>query len=341
MKKLIVTLALAAPLAHADPADNYLNFILQIQNNASQTTHKIDDIDPRGSRKALEGVQGSAVFQLWTIHRETGAEYLLDEKTVSSYHPEATISISSDDPYRVVPRTRIDQPFTVTYTVSGLKPSDPNAHAAAKAVVLNHQVTTFEKGEFSETAQAATKISQRELNRNATTVENHPTSVTSDDLPSTAGVEEITIYAKPDYGAEDPTMLARQKVHVWPLARGVITGIIEGETYANLPNISVELRDLYPDSETYLRIYKGNPTRTPSDPIIVNTSNIKISDVIPQSRTFLVTTLNDFLEDDGTYTIEIAHVTPFESAEAPAQLSPVTFHLKRALKINGQLNSSE
>lgn len=341
MKISLLTLLATASLLSADPAEDYLNFILQIQNNEDQTTHKIDDIDPQGSRNALQGIYGSSVFQLWTIHKESGAEYLLDEKTVSSYHPQAEIKITSLDPYSVTPRIRVGEEFTVSYTISGLRPDETDAQEAAKSVIFDQSVISFGDGEREHTSTAHVSSTQTELHKNGSDISQWTSSVIGEDVRFVAGEEEFTIYAKPDYGVEDATMLARAKVQVWPMATATISGSDQNEVYKTLPPIKISLKDLYPDSNTFLIYYKGPHSVHPSNIKLINTANVTISDVKPQNREFTIGNLNDFITEDGIYTVEIFHKTPFELNNDAVPLGSATMTLKKSIEFNGQLNSAE
>ena len=81
----------------------YRNKIIQVIENPldinNPTLRYLNPIAADGTAYAPEGVTGRSIFQLWTVHETTGADYMLDEKTVSSYHPQAQISITSLDPY--------------------------------------------------------------------------------------------------------------------------------------------------------------------------------------------------------------------------------------------------
>jgi len=341
MKTSLFTLLATSSLLCADPVDDYLNFILQIQNNEAQTTHKIDDIDPQGSRSALQGVYGSSVFQLWTIHKETGAEYLLDEKTVSSYHPQAEIKIKSLDPYSVTPRIRIGESFDISYTISGLRPNDPEAQDAAKSVIFDRKVISFGDGERELTSNANETNQQTTLDKNGSQDTRWTSSVLGTDVRFAAGEEEFTIFANPDYGVEEATMLARAKLQVWPMASATISGFDPEEVYESLPSIKISLKDLYPESNTFLAYYEGGYTPNPTNIKLINTANINISDVKPQNREFTISNLNDFITEDGTYTVAIFTKTPFELGSDAVPLGTATMILKKSIKFNGQLNSHE
>lgn len=329
------SLALLASLSIAsanDESANYLNFIVQIHSDANVDTVKIDDLSPEGSGNALEGVSGSSVFQLWTVHRTQGTTHLLDEKIVSSYHPQAVIAIKTGDPYKGIPRTRVDQPFTVEYTMSGLVTNDPDVQDAAKSAILQHDVTDY--AQTSSEVQAT----QSDITQNGTATDTRVTSIQSADLTRVSGEESFTILARPDYGVDKTHMLASAKVQIWPIARASMSGFDTSKTYLNLPDIHVDLQDLYPDSTTYIRLYKGNPTANPSKVHIINTSYVIIDDTNPQDRKFSISGSELGITESGEYTMEIIHETPF-GADVLSQTYPLK--KKNNIKVVGSLNSSD
>lgn len=363
--RTILTALIASTVATqaADESANYLNFIIQIQNNKNKTTHKMDDITPNGNGTALKGVTKSSTFQLWTIHRETGKEYLLDEKIVSAYHPKATITITSQDPYTGIPRTRVDHPFEVKYKINGLKVGQADAPAAAKSVTLQHVVTSYGAAPADDNQQTgggllgglvggiggavddtvggllSVLLPEVEMTKNGITKETRMTSIQADDLTTASGEETFTIFAKPDYGVEESAMLANAKVQIWPIAQGSITGFESGQPYNKLPDIKIDLKDLYPSSTTYVRAYKGDPTDSPVNPIIINTSYIIIDDVKTVDREFALTGLDAFMSEAGTYTLELLHVTPF-GVDMLYQTSGDLVK-KDSIKVIGTLGGSE
>lgn len=339
MKKLLTTLLLATPLAQADNKA-YLNFIIQIQGNPINTTHKIDDIDASGKETALQGVFGSSVFQLWTIHRSDWTEYLLDEKTVSSYHPQATLQITSADPYEAVPRTRVDKPFNIKYTIDGIITNDPSVQDAAKSVVFDHRIYKYASGASSVPEGAAHTVKNHDpISKNGTfNINNIYTEIQSTDLPRARGEEIFSIYANPDFGVVGATLLAQQRVQIWPIAYGSISGIDTTTEYSKIPDITINLVDLYPDSSTYVRYYKGAPTAAPASAVNVNSSYVTIDDVEPVNRSYILTSLNEKIKEDGQYTVEIIHTTPF-GADLLAQVYPLK--VERAIEVNGNITSSE
>ena len=334
MKTLPIFLIASLSIALAeDESANYLSFIMQVQNDEHNTTHKIDDVSPIGNGNALEGVTGSSVFRLWTIHRTKGTEHLLDEKVVSSYHPEAKIKITTLDPYKGVPRTRVDQPFTVTYTINGLVTDDPTVQDAAKSVILEHTTKSFQTDSTVTTNKEYSTIA-----KNDTIQETRVTTVQAPDLTQASGIEKFTIFARPDYGVEESHRLARAKVQIWPIARATMTGFDTGKQYLQLPDVHIDLKDLYPDSTTYVRVYEGQPRANPAQVHIINTSYVIIDDTAPKDRKFSLSGKELGITQSGTYTLEIIHETPFG-----ADILSQTYPLKKKgnIKVIGNLNTSE
>jgi hypothetical protein len=105
--------------------------------------------------------------------------------------------------------------------------------------------------------------------------------------------------------------LDSQRLQVWPIASGAMSGIDTSVRYTEIPTIYVQLTDLYPKSETYVRAYHGSPTDSPVDPFLIPASYVKIADAIPQSRDLILKDVDDLFEKEGPYTLELIHETPF------------------------------
>ena len=347
--KSTLPIALIASLGIAtagDESENYLNFIVQKHIGTHGVPTKIDDLASFGSSTALDGVTGSSVFQLWTVHRTNATAHLLDEKIVSSYHPEAKIVITSRDPHPGIPRTRVDQPFTVDFTVSGLITNDEDVQDAAKSVVLEHKITSYQDGgvagdpevDTTNTVGGLVDTIQGVISQNGTTSENRLTMLKAPDLTKVSGEEEFTIYARPDFGVNESHQLASAKVQIWPIASASMTGIDTSKKYMQLPDVHIDLKDLYPDSTTYVRIYEGKPATSPKEVHIINTSYVIIDDTKPQDRKFSLSGSELGISTSGDYTLEIVHVTPF-GVDLLSQTYPL--NKKNKIRVIGNLNSSE
>jgi hypothetical protein len=175
------------------------------------------------------------------------------------------------------------------------------------------------------------------LDQNGDAVINHPvSSIAGEDLTTVEGEEEFTAYAISETGAGEE-ILDSAVVQVWPIALATITGLTSGESYDVVPTVQIVLADLYPDSETYLRIYKGLPGAG-GDPIEVSDSYVIIEDIVPQDRLVTLSDLDAMLPDEGTYTFEVIHTTPF-GTELLDQVYPVV--INRTLEIRGTLFAKE
>lgn len=338
MKRTSLLLLCTAGLLTAD--DRYTNEIRVFHEDGTQYTLIVN---PEGSQTDTRGVLGSVRYSLFTIKNEDNTPYFLDEKTVSSYHPQATVKIVSSDPYEAIPRTRVDKPFSVEYTISGLVTDDPDVQDAAKSVIFDHRHVQYPAGGTEADSKAKYTVHDHDpVTTNGThTLSNILSQIQSDNLPDARGEEIFTIYSNPDWGiAPDASMLASARVQVWPIAKGTISGINTSLDYSKLPDINVNLVDLYPSSTTYVRLYKGSPTSTPNPDtcVKVNTSYVIIDDVKPVNRDYILTELDKKIPDDATYTVELIHETPF-GADLLAQIYPLK--IKRSIKINGSVNSSE
>ena len=249
------------------------------------------------------------------------------------------MNITSTDPYTAIPRTRVDHPFTVHYTVSGIVTNDPNVQDAAKSVVFQHDVVHYQPGTNQPDPTVDCDCNEHSvISTNGSFTDTHMTSLHGSDMTKVRGEEMFSIYANPDFGVVGASLLAQKKVQVWPIASASITGIDGTEEYLEVPEFTVNLVDLYPSSTTFVRYYKSAPSGSPANVKYINTSFVTINDVKPQNRVFNVSALNNLIEEDGAYTIEVLHQTPF-GYDLLAQHYPLK--VKRGIKIRGNVNSSE
>lgn len=319
--KYFLTLLTASTLSVQ--ADDYVNFLRQVQNDASQTTHEVSGLANKGSRAAMAGVTTSSVFELWAVNTTTAEEHLLDVKTVSSYHPEAELSITSADPYTLIPRTRADQPFIVTYTIKGLL-DDPDAPDAAKSVVLDQVIQQEGSGASSNV--------QLTLDENETKAFIYP-AMSGIDTSSYKGSQSFTLYAHPDQHFETATELATQDVIIFPVVSGSMTGVENGETYASAPTIGINITNLYPRSDAFVRVTSASSGETK---IVENSvTENPHEDVWDFTKTLSGAAF--IANEDGDYTIELCSNSPF----GIEVLQSANFTIKTTLEINGSLNSSE
>ncbi len=249
----------AARLFAADPNDTlYKNFIRQDQLSTGVSYDAI--VASKGQAPSNNKIEEKgALFTLWTIDQKTAKDYLLDEKIVGAYLPAAEIKITSRDTYAVTPRTRVDQPFTVTTTVSGLLTGDKLPLAAKQALFEQH-VAAYPKENpvLDPTLVLATLPTYQEnLTENKTTSYTYYSSIKNSDPTKASGEEHFAVFSLPD-GDIEKAKIASAHIQVWPVASATMEGATNGQVFKfEAPTITLTLSDLYPRSDTYLMIYKG------------------------------------------------------------------------------------
>ena len=329
------TLALSAAVA---APEEYVNFVRQVQSDSGVEWDVT--VTPRGQMLSPEGVgpKGS-LYRLWSLHSLTASEYLLDEEFVSSYSPVATIEILTADPYETIPRTRVDQPFVVNIEIGGLLRPDRRGRipVAATTVHLLHEGFVYPEGEHT-LANVQDPVGEELISgyikRNGVTTLRFPwTNLSGPDLTKLEGEEVFTVSSLEDYGVTE-SVLQSAKVQIWPLAEGSIGGVDPTVVYTDVPDVTVTLRDLYPDSTTHVRVYMGPPNGSPSKSRDLPTSYVVIDDVIPQNRTVVLDDLDEIMEETGSYTLEVLHTTPF-GTEILDRFHPIK--VSRGIKVRGTL----
>lgn len=335
-------LALCSSFLQASP-EEYVNFVRQIQQDSGIEWDM--GIRSEGVKISPTGVSAAgSFFELWSIHDQSVTEYRLDEQYVTAYTPNASISIITGDPYRAVPRTRVDQPFQVQISVRGLiDESDPNyatAPDAAKWVDYTNYAFAYPEGVYSfegEKNPVGTVVTEGYMEQTAdTTVTFAATNLTGPDLTRVSGEEVFTITAQADFGVS-ATILDSEKVQIWPIATGEISGLSPSRYYEEVPPVSVNLENLYPDSTTYLRVYEGPRREYPGKTKAVNSSYVIIEDSIPRDRDLTVKGIDQYFTEEGLHTIELLHRTPFGTD----LLDSAEVNVDRTIEINGGVVDQE
>ena len=151
-----------------------------------------------------------------------------------------------------------------------------------------------------------------------------------------SGEEVFTITAQADFGVS-ATILDSEKVQIWPIATGTISGLDPSRYYEEIPPVSVNLENLYPDSTTYLRVYQGPRREDPGKTQPVNSSYVIIEDSIPRSRDMVVRSMDQYFTEEGLHTIELLHRTPFGTD----LLDSTEINVDRTIEINGGVVDQE
>ncbi len=341
--KLLLVLSLLPVMtgvANGQAGAVFTNFVRQVQ----LPTNVIWDVSvlPTGEQLSPLAIDpGGARFELWTVKSDPLTVYLLDTKYVGTYVPMAGVVIRTEDPntYTAIPRTRADRPFIVDVTTSGLR-SEDDAPEASKSVKLLRHVQSYGidgTGEGIDRDQALL-TDQRLLVNNATHRLSYPlTSIPGADRSKVRGEERFSVFSLEDYQAP-ASQLASMFVQIWPVADGSISGISQNELVRfALPQITITLNDLYPDSRTYAQVYKGEP-QAGVQGIVIPGSALIVYDSVPQSR--VLPPINGWdavIDSDGRWTLEVLTVTPF----GVDRLAHVTFEVDRTIEMNGTFTTIE
>lgn len=339
MKTVSLFLALSALPALAGPA-TYVNFVRQNQ----QGTNVIWDmpVAPTGAAPSALSIETSgSLFQLWTIEQSTTTkDYLLDQKLVGAYLPKADMKITTLDPNGAVLRTRVDKPFTVEINVAGLMTGTGLPDASTK-VLLEQHIQAYAAGQTAlepATVLSNTPLTAGYLTANGQSVLQFPaSSLKAADPTKATGEEYFVVHALPD-GTLTQTQIASACVTVYPVASGSITGLIAGTEYRyQLPNVQLNLNDLYPRSNTMFVLYQGAQNSGVNGTLLKSfawddpkhtTSRIISSDE-----------LGSRITKDGTYTVALMSETVYGTE---LLCPPVTFSVKRTLSVNAmQVNFSD
>ncbi len=318
------------------PPPQYTNFIRQIH----MTTNVQWDVSvaQNGSQLApFPILLGGSRFELWSIKSTPLTSYLLDTRYVNTYVPAAEVTVHSEDPYSVIPRTRADRPFWVDVTISGLLngTDDPEP---SKKVTLMHHVQSYGTGDgIGIDRSLATLVSTSEPHHNGTFTLNYAiTQVPGADRSKVRGEERISVFSITDYQAP-ASQLAAQFIQIWPVADGAVSGITPNGLYkGKMPNFSIALNDLYPSSRTFAQVYKGDP-QDGVQGVIIPGSALVINHTVPQTRILNIADWDNVFDADGRWTMEVLTLTPF----GIDRLSSVTFDLDRTIHVNGSVSSIE
>ncbi len=82
------------------------------------------------------------------------------------------------------------------------------------------------------------------------------------------------------------------------------------------------MHDLYPASSTYVRAYFGEPTTNPTEAFMLQGSYVLLNDSVPQERSMTIDDIDEKFNKEGSYTLELIHVTPF-GVDLLAQFYPL------------------
>lgn len=337
MKTLICSLGILGAVAPGTMAQMWTNFIRQTQY-PSGVQWDVPVASAGNQLSPLPVDQSGARFELWTVKSQPVVSYLLDSQYVGTYVPSAGVVFSSEDPYAVIPRTRADRPFTVEITVSGLLDT-AEAPPASKSVQLRRYVQDYgAEGTGEElNRDLATLLSEATIQSNGTTILSYAiTAIPGADRSRVRGEERFAVYSLPDYQAAED-QLASAYIQIWPLASGSISGLSQGvKIKAAAPTLTLTLENLYPSSQTYAQVYRGDPVLGTQGAIVPG-SALVVNDSVPRNATLSVAEWDEVLTEDGRWTLELLTSTVF----GLERLACVSFDLDRTIRLNGSVTTAD
>lgn len=261
---------------------------------------------------------------------------LLAEKTVGTYIPEASITLTSQDSH-IPARTRADQPYQLQINVGKLPPLEEQVPAGSPRIVsveqsykLYHPTLFLPAGTGAGEGRYSSGL---ELSKNGT----FSLPSVYQQLPGTAPTQstgEETFTATVKIGANNTkSSIASGTIQIWPVAKVEIQGIPANARFLNVPtNIQVDMSNLYPDSVTYARIYSG-PPKLGATGNTIGSSVISYNTYSPQKAVVPLSGLGSFIDADGIYTVEVVTITPFNNRQ-PERVAYASFEIDRTIEVN-------
>lgn len=341
-------------------AESYLNFLRQTHYDSGVVWDF--PIGSSGTMPSPLGVgELGSLYELWALDTESASQIELRREMVSTYSPQISVTFETADPYQLAPRTRVDQPFTARVSIAGSDPDWKNSLAETIGTFdIVHLGFLFPGNDYTlDDAGGANEpqvIRQFRITENGEYVFQFPmTNLTGADMTKLVGAEFFAITSPDRYNSghgnnadgvdgDNPGLAKKldiilsdevlensyvvgnifewSMVQIWPIAEGSIEGIDGNMIYGKVPPVSLRLVDLYPDSTTYLRVYKGSPNPAPANLIKIGPAAVVIHDSTPQDRTIVVSDLDKYLPEEGSYTLEVIHTTPF-GTEILSQFYPL------------------
>jgi len=257
--------------------------------------------------------QAGSKFELLAMRVSPPALYVLDTAVVSPYLPNASVTIRSEDPYPLLPRTRADRPFHVDVKVQGIVNTEQTPNSM-KGVTLARHVQSYGPGGTGAQLDRnqATLLSESPITTDGEqTLTFAVTSVPEVAGQETRGEERFSLVSLADYWLPEPLTLRSRSIQIWPVAGGSISGIAPGQTVGPaVPEVTIQLNDLYPSSTTFAQVYPGSPQSGVTGTILPG-STITLDDSVPADRTLVLGGYGSAFHSDGLWTLEILTQTPF------------------------------
>jgi hypothetical protein len=347
--RTILVLVASSSWALSVETISYRNYIQQISqpDGATWLLDNQPSASPAGGTlspwQITENATG-ADFQLWTVKTSslTGlTSYLLGTSSVGTYLPVASVTITSEDPYTIIPRTRVGRPFTVTVAVAGLKAGalDP---VASKSVTLRRSVQSFVQvagGSSANVANDTILTPETSITTNGNTVMNFATTmVPGTDPTKVQGEDRFAVRSLDDYQMPARNLSTPQYIQIFPQSTGTITGITEGLVVRfAMPPFTAIFHNCYPGSRNYTQVYKGSPRDGVVGNVIPAGQRQLTSETLPTELSLPVSNYDAVFDSDGVWTMELRTKSVFDDM----LLYRVSFTLDRQIEMNGTFTTIE
>lgn len=321
-----------------------------IQTQISGATGLPELVVHKGTKPSLPiGTNGSR-FELWGWQLNGSTimeENLLATTEVGTYKPQAIIIIATLDPYTGFLRSRVDQPFTVTYKISGLKPSGPGNPISSQKVRVEHYADLYVAGCYDGTQVASrTLVRSFEITTNGDTPFTFPvTNITATDLAKRAGRERFIVYGLAD-GTTSERIIAQANLEIYPLPEGNLANLDPLKIYRSLPPFTATVLRSYPLSSTWVELYQGNYSATKRGTTLGTTRETP-SLLYPEPAALLTfdtfpIALQPTVNGSVTFVVRTSSPYPGESIQDGGMiLSYATIQMKTNLTLNTMLTTVE
>lgn len=282
--------------------------------------------------------------------------YLLDTKLIGTYNPVVSVTIDTEDDYvrgdptgtTFVKRTRADRPYTMNIHVEGLV--DASTSTAERTVYLAVNGRNFDATTYSGLNQPQYLLDDSNLENGDYVFGPLYHQLNSPTVSSGNGEQSFTIVRYASYLVPD-TILMQPKIEIWPVPVATAANVSPGQVFIDrIPSIVVSFQHLYPDSRTYVQLYKGGQVLGTVGTLVngterrfgrhYNPEQVEEPTNVPQSFSISIDDLSNYTPDDGHYTLEVITHTPFFN-RAPERLFHVTFEVDRVITSRGQISTRE
>ncbi|GAA5481428.1 hypothetical protein Hsar01_00637 [Haloferula sargassicola] len=302
----------------------------EVHVNVSLDSHLVD-ADLLGIH--LDGILGGS--------EDTGPmPRRLDEITVGTHLPTASVTLGSEDPCPT-PRTRADRPYRMQLSIRNLAaPGDPRGGIMRLTLERDFKFyhpdlhVPYPDGSGQGSYDQAWEFTRNGDFEDPTIYQALPAA-----RPTKACGEE-TFAACVQLGEDREAVITSSKIQVWPVCDGIIEGIDPTHPYHAIPSeVRAVCHDLYPDSQTYVQIYPGSEILGTVGRVVAS-SVISYNTYAPQDAVLPIEIDPADVESDGRYTLELLTVTPFDGRR-PERVAHITFDLDRTIEVRGTLSTSE